>query len=84
MMMKKEIVKLKETHNGFSERDIHSKAILSRDRDALLKYKIQKTKMNSVASNMKEMESIKEEVLSIREELSEIKNILLRITEGRQ
>lgn len=81
--MKKEIIKLKETHNGFSERDIHSKAILSRDRDSLLKYKIQKTKMNSVASNMKDMESLKEEVLSIKEELSDIKNILLRITAGK-
>jgi hypothetical protein len=82
--MKKEIVKLKETHNGFSERDIHSKAILSRDKDSLLKYKIQRTKMNSVASNMKDMESLKEEVLSIKEELTEIKNILLKIISDKQ
>lgn len=83
-MMKQEIVKLKEIHNGFSERDIHSKAILNRDKDALLKYKIQKNRLNSVSSNAKEIESLKNEVISVREELNEIKNLLLKITVGKQ
>lgn len=81
--MKKEIVKLKEVHNGFSERDIHSKAILSKDRDALLKYKIQKNRMNSLSSTAKDVESLRSEFLSLKEELSEIKNLLLKITTGK-
>jgi hypothetical protein len=84
MMNNKEIIKLKEVHNGFSERDIHSKAILSRDNDSLLKYKIQKNRMNSISSSAKEMESLKSEFISIKEELNEIRNLLLRITAGKQ
>ena len=82
--MNSEIIKLKETHNGFSERDIHSKAIISKDTDALLKYKIQKNRMTSISSNARELESIRSEFNSLREEMSEIKHLLLKITAGKQ
>jgi hypothetical protein len=82
--MNSEIIKLKETHNGFSERDIHSKAIISKDADSLLKYKIQKNRMGHIASNARELESIRSEFNSLREELGEIKHLLLKITAGKQ
>jgi hypothetical protein len=40
--------------------------------------------MNSISSSAKEMESLKSEFISIKEELNEIRNLLLRITAGKQ
>lgn len=76
-------IELEEVRNGFSHRDMHSKAILNGDRDSLMKYKIQRNKMARMNSAASEMQDIKSEVESLRSELHEIKNLLLQITVGR-
>lgn len=77
-----EKVKLKEVHNGFSERDIHSKAILNQDRNALLRYKIQKNRMSNVSSTSNEVQSLRTEFDEVKSEISEIKNLLQKIIKG--
>jgi hypothetical protein len=72
-------VKLKETKNGLSERDLHSKAILNTDNSLLLKYKIQKSRQMNVQNNSTEIERLKSEFQSLKSEISEIKQILLQI-----
>lgn len=77
------IIELKETKDGFSHRDIHSKAILNGDKESLIKYKIQRSRMAKMNSTVNEIQTIKTEVESLRGELLEIKNLLLQITAGR-
>lgn len=76
-------IELKEGKDGFSHRDIHSKAILNGDIESLIKYKIQRNRMNAIHSSANEMKTIKADVESLRSELSEIKSLLLQITAGR-
>lgn len=78
-MMNSEKIKLKEVHNGFSERDIHSKAILNRDRDALLKYKIQRQRSTKINENVADMAKFQSEVYELKSEVAEIKNLLLKL-----
>lgn len=77
------IIELKEAKDGFSHRDIHSKAILNGDKESLIKYKIQRSRMAKMNSTVNEIQTIKTEVESLRGELLEIKNLLLQITAGR-
>lgn len=77
-----EKIELKEAKNGFTERDLHSKAILNTDNNSLLKYKIQRNRFNNMASNGAEIENIKNDFLSLKSELCEIKQLLLQITTG--
>lgn len=77
-----EKIKLKEVHNGFSERDIHSKAILNQDVNALLRYKIQKNKLSSVSSTSNELQSLKAEFDTVKIEILEIKSLLQKIVKG--
>lgn len=72
-------MKLKESHNGFTEREIHSKALLNQDTNALLKYKIQKNRMSNVSSTMNELQNLKTEFDEVKSEISEIKNLLHKI-----
>lgn len=81
-MMTSEKLKLKETHNGFSERDIHSKAILNQDRNALLKYKIQRSKLSSASATSQELQSLKTEFTEMKTEISELKSLLHKIAKG--
>lgn len=76
-------IELKDGKDGFSHRDTHSKAILNSDRESLIKYKIQRNRMNSIHSTANEMKTIKTDVESLRSELLEIKSLLLQITAGR-
>jgi len=76
-------IELSDAKNGFSERDLHSKAILNKDCDMLLKYKIQKNRMNNMASSLSEIETVKSEIQSLKSEMSEIKNILLKLVTGK-
>lgn len=76
-----EKLELKETKSGFSERDLYSKAILNNDREAYLKYRIQK---NRVTSSKEEMKQMRDDVDSLRKDISDIKTLLLKITEGRK
>lgn len=78
-MMASEKIKLKEVHNGFSERDIHSKAILNQDRDALLKYKIQRQRTNKINESAADMTKFRIEISDIKMEVAEIKNLLLKL-----
>lgn len=80
--MNSEKIQLKEKHNGFSERDIHSKAILNQDKNALLKYKIQKSKLSNADVTSKELQSLKSEFIDMKQEIFEIKNLLHRIIRG--
>jgi hypothetical protein len=77
-----ENIELSEKRNGFSHRDMHSKAILNSDQSNLLKYKIQRNKMARLSATTVDMENMREEVNTLREELKEIKSLLLQITVG--
>lgn len=80
--MQQNNIELKETRNGFSLRDLHSKAILNKDQDSLIKYKIQRNKMARLSANSNEIQSVREEVESLKDEIREMKNLLLQITAG--
>lgn len=80
--MQNSSIELKESRNGFSHRDLHSKAILNQDQDSLIKYKIQRSRMARVNENANEIQSVKEDVQSLRNEIQEIKSLLLQITAG--
>ena len=80
--MNSEKLKLKESHNGFSERDIHSKAILNQDRSALIKYKIQRNRLDSATSTSSEVKAIKEEFDDLKKEIKELKSLLQTIARG--
>ena len=80
--MKTENLKLKESHNGFSERDIHSKAILNQDKNALLRYKIQRSRMIEMSEKSHEIQTIREELNDIKNEFHEMKLLLKKIAKG--
>lgn len=65
---------------GFTERESNSKALLNTDVQSLLKYKIQRRRLNG---GSQDIEKVKSEVNEIKNELSEIKALLLKITESR-
>ncbi len=73
-------IELKDKVDGFTERDAHSKAILNTDKDALLKYRIQKQRYSKVNQNNEEFAKVKDEICNIKDDLCEIKKLLLAIT----
>jgi len=79
-MISKNKVPIIEPVRGFTERDIHSKAILNTDVDSLLKYKIQKRKFTEINKGAEELSQIRNEVHLMKTELSDIKRMLLQIT----
>jgi len=81
-MMEK--VKVIEPVQGFTERDLASKAILNTDIDALLRYKIQKRKISDINRNRNELNAMQVEIEGIKNDLGEIKNLLLKITKERE
>lgn len=81
-MMEK--VKVIEPVQGFTERDLSSKAILNTDVDALLRYKIQKRKISDINRNRTELNAMQVEIEGIKSDLGEIKNLLLKITKERE
>ena len=80
MISAKNKVPIIEPVQGFTERDIHSKAILNTDVDSLLKYKIQKRKFTEINKGAEELSQIRNEVHLMKTELSDIKRMLLQIT----
>lgn len=74
-----EKIELKDSKNGFSERDLHSKAILNKDSDMLLKYKIQRNRQTTMNASVAEIEKIKTEFQTLKSELCDIKQLLLQI-----
>jgi len=80
MISSKNKVPIIEPVRGFTERDIHSKAILNTDMDSLLKYKIQKRKFTDINKGAEELSQIRNEVHLMKTELSDIKRMLLQIT----
>ena len=81
-MMEK--IKVIEPVQGFTERDLASKAILNTDIDALLRYKIQKRKISDINRNRNELNAMQVEIEGIKSDLGEIKNLLLKITKERE
>lgn len=77
-----ENIELNEARNGFSHRDLHSKAILNSDSDSLLRYKIQRNKMRTLSASTSEIEKLRSEFTSLKSEISELKSLLLQITAG--
>ena len=77
-MMEK--VKVIEPVQGFTERDLTSKAILNTDIDALLRYKIQKRKISDINRSRTELTAMQVELDNIKSDLGEIKSLLLKIT----
>ncbi len=75
-----ERIELKEKVSGFTERDLHSKAILNTDTAGLLRYKIQRQKTIKMNEGVQDMSRFREEMSSLKQEMSEIKNLLLKIT----
>jgi len=80
MMDMMEKVKVIEPVQGFTERDLTSKAILNTDIDALLRYKIQKRKISDINRNRTELTAMQVELDNIKNDLGEIKSLLLKIT----
>lgn len=79
-----EKVRVIEPVQGFTERDMSSKAILNTDIDALLRYKIQKRKISDINRNRNELTAMQVEIDGIKNDLGEIKNLLLKITKERE
>jgi hypothetical protein len=75
-----ERIELKEKVLGFTERDLHSKAILNTDAAGLLRYKIQRQKSTRLNEGVAEVQRVREELLALKGEMSEIKQLLLKIT----
>jgi hypothetical protein len=75
-----ERIELKEKVSGFTERDLHSKAILNTDSAGLLRYKIQRQRTNRITEGVAEMQNVKDELSSLKAEMGEIKQLLLKIT----
>lgn len=75
---------IKDPVAGFTERESNSKAILNTDMDSLLKYKIQRKRLNGINDNSNEIQLVKNEVNEIKTELSEIKALLLTIAKSNQ
>lgn len=73
-------LKVKEPIAGFTERDVHSKAVLNTDVSGLLKYKLQKKKFSDINKTSSDINEVKQEVDIIKNELSEIKDLLKQIT----
>lgn len=80
----KKTIELTDGTNGFSERDLHSKAILNNSRDMLLKYKIQRNRFNNLSSASSEIENVKRDINEMREEMVEIKQLLLQLVAGKK
>ena len=79
-----EKVRVIEPVQGFTERDLSSKAILNTDIDALLRYKIQKRKISDINRNRTELTAMQVELDNIKNDLGEIKSLLLKITKERE
>ena len=77
-------VRVIEPVQGFTERDMSSKAILNTDIDALLRYKIQKRKISDINRNRNELTAMQVELDGIKSDLGEIKSLLLKITKERE
>jgi hypothetical protein len=75
-----ERIELKEKVLGFTERDLHSKAILNTDAAGLLKYKIQKQKNTRLNEGVAEVQRVREELSALKSEMFEIKQLLSKIT----
>jgi hypothetical protein len=73
-----------EPVQGFTERDLSSKAILNTDIDALLRYKIQKRKISDINKSRNELSAMQVELDTIKSDLGEIKSLLLKITKERE
>jgi len=81
--MNQKKIELSEKRNGFSERDLYSKAILNTDSTSLLKYKIQKNRQRMISESNSEIERLKLENATMRTEIEEIKKLLTQITTGK-
>jgi hypothetical protein len=75
-----ERIELKEKVSGFTERDLHSKAILNTDTAGLLRYKIQRQKTVRINEGVAEVQRVRDELSALKGEMSEIKQLLLKIT----
>lgn len=81
MKYQTEKLKMKEVVGGFTERDVDSKALLNTDTDSFLRYRIQKSKLQS---GPKEVEKIRNEMIELKNELSAIKELLATISKSKQ
>lgn len=75
-----ENIELKERINGFSERNVHSKAIINSDANSLLNYKIQRNRVRVMNETAYGMNKMKSEIEEMKSDLNEIKNLLLKLT----
>jgi hypothetical protein len=75
-----ERIELKEKVLGFTERDLHSKAILNTDATGLLRYKIQRQKSTRLNEGVAEVQRVREELSALKGEMFEIKQLLSKIT----
>lgn len=73
-------IQLAEKVSGFSERDLHSKALLNTDTDALIRYKLQKQRALRDTQSSEDIVSMKQELLCLKNDLNCIKEMLLKIT----
>ena len=78
-MQIKEKISIADPTNGFTERDVNSKAILNTDMSSLLKYKIQKRKILDINQSKEDINEIYKEVDQIKNDIREIKDLLLTI-----
>ena len=69
-------IELDEKISGFTERDLHSKAILNTDSVGLLRYKINRQKNIKINKGHR----VADEMFALKNEMNEIKKLLLQIT----
>ncbi len=73
-------IELDEKISGFTERDLHSKAILNTDSVGLLRYKINRQKNIKINKGVAEAHRVADEMFELKNEMNEIKKLLLQIT----
>jgi hypothetical protein len=73
-------IQLVEKISGFSERDLHSKALLNTDIDAHKRYKLQKQRALRDTQSSEDIVSMKQELSCLKNDLNCIKEMLLKIT----
>jgi hypothetical protein len=73
-------IQLTEKVSGFSERDLHSKALLNTDTDAHKRYKLQKQRALRDTQSSEDIVSMKQELSCLKNDLNCIKEMLLKIT----
>jgi len=76
-------IQLEEKAEGITERDIHSKALLNTDAEALLRYKIKRQKNLDQRRMSNELDFLKTKVEDLSSDITDIKTLLTELVSNR-